>query len=108
MDFVCLLFAVFFAVFAMVFGLLKGKATILISGFNDLPKEDRDCYDKARLAKDIRNLMLALASITGVGAVLCHFVSQYFAAAAFVGVMILLFRNVHLDTDTAFGKYRLK
>lgn len=108
MDLVCLLLGAFFAVLAAVFGFLKGKSAVLISGFNDLSKEERGCYDTASLAKDVRNLMLILALDMGTGAVFCHYISQYFAAASFLILLILLFRNVHLDSDKAFGKYKIK
>jgi len=52
---VCLIFAVTFGIFAMIFAGLKEKGAILISGFNTLPKEEREKYDKIRLCKDIRN-----------------------------------------------------
>lgn len=108
MEYVCFIMAAFFAVLAAVFAFLKGRAAILISGFNDLTKEERKCYDTAKLAKDVRNFMLLLTLDMAIGAVLCHFVSQYFSAAAFLVFLILFFRNVHMDSDKAFGKYKIK
>lgn len=108
MEYVCFILAAFFAVLAAVFGFLKGKAAVLISGFNDFTQEERKYYDTARLAKDVRNLMLFLTLDMAIGAVLCHFASQYFSAAAFLVFLILLFRNAHLDSDKAFGKYKIK
>lgn len=40
-----------------------------------------------------------------IGAVLCYFISEYTAIAAFIVWIILFFRDVHFDTEKAFAKY---
>ena len=39
MTMVCVSGSILFLGFALLFGILKGKAAILISGFNTMPKE---------------------------------------------------------------------
>ena len=104
----CLLLAIIFGIFTFVFFLLKEKAAMLISGFNSLPKKERELYDLARLSKDQRNSMFIWTIIMSVGALLSFFISQYFAIIAFVVWLIVFFKDVHLDTDKAFEKYKLK
>ena len=42
----CMAVSAVFWVMAAVFAVLKGKAAILISGFNTMPKEQREQYDR--------------------------------------------------------------
>ncbi|MCI9269630.1 MAG: DUF3784 domain-containing protein [Dorea sp.] len=91
---------------ALLFTILKGKAAILISGFNTMPKEKRELYDKERMSKDQRNVFLLWALILGIGAVLSYFVSQYMAVGAFALFFIVFIKDIHLDEDKAFGKYK--
>lgn len=92
--------------FALIFTVLKGKAAILISGFNTLPKQERDLYDKKSMSRDQRNTFLIWYVILGIGAVLSYFVSKYMAIAAFAVWLLVFFKDVHLDEEKTFGKYR--
>lgn len=98
----CLLFLLF----ALIFTIFKEKSAILISGFNSMPKEKRELYDKEKLSKDQRNACFIWAAIQGIGAVLAYCVSQYMAIAAFVIWLIVFFKDVHLDEHKAFDKYK--
>ncbi len=101
--------SIFFLVCGLLFGILKGKAAILISGFNTMPKEQRDKYDRERMSRDQRNAFFLWAAILGVGSVLAYLFSmRYVAMIAVVIWLIVFFRDVHLDEEKAFGKYRLK
>lgn len=51
----CIAVSVIFWIMAAVFAVLKGKAAILISGFNTMPKEQREQYDRERMSRDMRN-----------------------------------------------------
>lgn len=94
---------------ALLFGLLKGKAAILIAGFNTMPKEQREQYDRERMSRDQRNAFLLWAVILGCGSVLSHLFSLRHAADIAVVIwLVVFFRDVHLDEEKAFGKYRLK
>ena len=98
----CLLFLLL----AFNFTVLKEKSVMLISGFNTLPKEKRELYDKEKLSKDYRNIVLIWAVIQGTGAILAYYISQYIAIVAFIIWFIVFFKDVHLDEEKAFGKYR--
>lgn len=94
---------------AILFGILKEKAAILISGFNTMPKEQREKYDKERMSWDQRNEFILWALILGSGSLLSVAVSSDKAAiAAGVIWLVVFFRGVHLDEEKAFGKYKIK
>ena len=93
----------------LLFALLKGKAAILISGFNTMPKEQRKQYDRERMSKDQRNAFILWAVILGSGSLLSELTSSENAAiAAGIIWLVLFFRDVHLDEEKAFGKYKIK
>lgn len=94
---------------ALLFAVLKGKAAILIAGFNTMPKEQRRQYDRERMSKDQRNAFILWAVILGSGSLLSVLTSSQNAAvlSGFIW-LIVFFRDVHLDEEKAFGKYRLK
>lgn len=98
----CLLFLLL----TLFFAIFKEKSVMLISGFNTMPKDKRELYDKEKLSRDHRNIFLIWAIIQGIGAVLAYYISQYIAIAAFIIWLILFFKNVHLDEEKAFGKYK--
>lgn len=99
---VCLLFLLF----ALIFTIFKEKSAMLISGFNTMPKEKRELYNKEKLCKDQRNTFLTWAVIHGIGAILAYSISQYIAIAAFIIWLIVFFKDVHLDENKAFDKYK--
>ena len=55
----------------------------------------------------MRNSLLLWGVILIVGGTLSYFVSFNFAILAFVIWAVLFFRDVKLDADKAFDKYRL-
>ena len=93
----CLLFLFL----ALLFTILKGRAAILISGFNTIPK-----YHLDRMSRDQRNAFLFWSGIMGIGAILSYFISQYMGVIAFIVWLIMFFKDVHLDEEKAFGKYK--
>ena len=106
---ICGVGSMIFLGMAILFTLLKGKAAILISGFNTMPKEQRERYDRERMSRDQRNAFFLWAAILGAGSVLAHLFSMRYAAMIAVVIwLIVFFRDVHLDEEKAFGKYRLK
>lgn len=102
----CLLMAGIFLILAMIFALLKEKGAMLISGFNTLPKAQRETYDQLRLSQDTRNTLLLWTGIFVVGGVCAHFLSQYAAIITFILWFILFFRDFHFDARKAFEKYK--
>ena len=98
----CLLFLLL----TLIFTMFKEKSVMLISGFNTMPKEKRELYDTEKLRKDSRNIFLIWAVIQGIGAILAYYISQYVAIIAFIIWLIVFFKDVHLDEEKAFGKYK--
>ena len=98
----CLLFLLL----TLIFTIFKEKSVMLISGFNTMPKEKRELYDKEKLSKDHRSIFLIWAVIQGIGAILAHYISQYIAVIAFIVWLIVFFKDAHLDKEKAFGKYK--
>ena len=45
-----------FLLLTLIFTIFKEKSVMLISGFNTMPKEKRELYDKEKLSKDYRNI----------------------------------------------------
>ena len=106
---ICVVMSIVFLGLALLFGILKGKAAILIAGFNTMPKEQRQQYDRERMSRDQRNIFILWAMILGAGGVLsCLFSWKYGADIALLIWLAVFFREVHLDEEKAFGKYRLK
>lgn len=103
----CIILAALFAIIGVLFLLLGEKGASLVSGFNTMPPEKRAQYDKKRLSRDSRNSFFLWAVILLAGALLSLFLSPYFAIPAFIVWLVFFFREVHLDEDKAFEKYRL-
>lgn len=104
----CALVMVVCLVAGILFALLKGKAAILISGFNSLPERERTRYDQEAMARDMRNACFTWALTMAVGCALSHFLSPYAAIAAFAVWLALLFKDVRSDALKAFEKYRMR
>lgn len=104
---VCLIFAAIFGVIALVFFILKDRASVLISGYNTLSKEERQKYDREKMCKDMRNSLLIWTAIFLIGALVAYFVWKYFALVSFAVWLILFFKDVHFDYEKAFKKYRI-
>lgn len=51
----CIVLFFGFAVIGLMFGLFKEKSAKFVSGFHSLPKKEQDLYDKAYIARDMRN-----------------------------------------------------
>lgn len=104
----CLSMGIIFLFMGLLFLLLKEKAAMLISGFNTLPKETRKDYDQKKISKDQRNTFFLWAFVMAAGCIASYYISTYAAVPTFIIWLILFFKEVHLDTEKAFGKYKLK
>lgn len=69
--------------------------------------KEQEKYDKAWIARDMRNSLFVWAAVMLAGAAGSRFISGYFAVAAYVVWSVLFFREVHLDARKAFEKYLL-
>lgn len=101
----CIVLVPCFWIISFIFGIYKEKAAKLISGFNMLPEREQEQYDKARMAKDVRDQSFLWGAIMAAGA-LCSFIWSYAAVPAYCIWLILFFQEVHLDARKAFEKYR--
>ena len=80
--FACGMLSFIFILLAIIFAILKSKASVLINAF------------------------LIWAAILGIGALFSYLISQYSAIAAIIIWLIIFFKDVHLDDEKAFGKYK--
>ncbi|MCY6959073.1 DUF3784 domain-containing protein [Clostridium brassicae] len=103
---ICLILAVFFGIISIVFALLKEKGTILISGFNTISKKEREKYDKKKMSIDMRNSLLLWSIILFLGTILGHFASKYCAIIAIIIWLSIFLKDVHIDSEKPFDKYR--
>lgn len=97
-----------FGILGLLFGIFKEKSVKFISGFNDLPKSEQAQYDRAHMAKDMRNSLFLYMFIMIIGTLMSYFVTPYAAIAAYVIWLILFFKDVHLDARKAFRKYLIQ
>jgi len=102
--FACGMLSFIFILLAIIFAILKSKASVLISGSKS--KEERSLYDEEKMCRDQRNAFLIWAAILGIGALFSYLISQYSAIAAIIIWLIIFFKDVHLDDEKAFGKYK--
>lgn len=103
---ICLTLAAIFSILAAVFALLKEKGALLISGFNTLSKEEREKYDKKKISVDMRNSLFIWAIILFLGAILSYYISKYCAIIAIIIWIVIFFKDVHIDSEKAFRKYK--
>lgn len=106
--YMCIVLVPCFVVLSLVFGMLKEKSARLVSGFNTLPRHEQEKYDKKRMAKDCRNQFALWSVIMLAGAVGSWFLSGLFAAGAYIIWLVLFFKEVHLDAEKAFAKYKIR
>ena len=103
----CMIMAVFFFLMALLFALGKERAANWLSGFHCLPEEERAGYDRKRMAADTGKDFLRWGFLMLAGALVSLRISGYGAAAAWGTWLILFLKDVHLDAEKAFEKYRL-
>ena len=105
---ICGILAVPFALIGVLFAIFNENAAKFVSGFNSLSEEEQALYDKAAIARDMRNNCFVWAAIMLVGALLSYFGVWYMAIPAFIIWGFMFFKDVSLDTHKAFEKYLIK
>ena len=103
---ICLILAVSLCILSSIFALLKEKSTILISGFNSMSKDEREKYDKKKMSIDMRNSLFIWAIILFLGAISSYYISKYCAIISIIIWLIIFFKDVHMDSEKAFSKYK--
>ena len=104
----CMIMVPFFAIMAFIFFIGKEKTTILLAGFNALPKKEQALYDRARMANDTAKDFAVWTLVMLVGALVSLWISPYAAVVAYMVWFVLLFKDMHIDARKAFQKYLLK
>lgn len=104
---VCLILGVFTLFVALFFLIGKGKSARFISGFSAMSQEEQAKYDKEKMSRDMYILFLQLTLIAVCGGI-CSIWEQKTVILFGVLWLIRFFREVHLDNEKAFGKYRKK
>ena len=102
---ICVVLLVPFIVFGILFATLREKAAVIVSGFNTIPKEERNRYDRAEIARDMRNQCFIWSAVMFAGAMLSFFISPYCSIPALIIWLVLFLRQVKFDTHKAFDKY---
>ncbi len=102
----CALLIPIFLVIGIVFALLKGKAAMLVSGFNTLTERERAQYDTDAMSRDMRNDCFFWTLIMLAGCLLSSAFTPVMAVVAYVIWLALLLKDVRLDPSKAFEKYR--
>ena len=97
-----------FGVFAVIFAVKKEKACKLVGGFNFFTEAQQARYDKAAIAKDYQRLMTWWTAGAFLFAVLCLWLHWWAFGAAFILFLFSVGREMHIDAEKAFEKYRIK
>ena len=63
---------------ALLFFILKEKGAILVSGFDSIPENQKDKYDKKKISLDMRNTLLLWGIILLLGTILSQSIHEYF------------------------------
>ena len=99
---------VVFLAFAVVFAVRKEKACSLIGGFNFFTEAQQARYDKAAIARDHQRLFTWWTAGAFLFAVLCLWLDWWAMGAALILFMISIGKEMHIDAEKAFEKYKLK
>lgn len=97
-----------FLVFAIVFVVRKEKACSLIGGFNFFTEEQQARYDKAAIAKDYQRLFTRWTVGAFLFALLCPWFAWWAMGAALALFLFSLGKEMHIDAEKAFEKYKIK
>ena len=99
---------VMFFVFGLIFAIMKEKGAILIAGYNNKSKEERKKFNEKQMTKDMRNHFFRYSFIFLIGTVATYIWGKIWFWISFIIWLIYFFKNVHLNVEKAFGKYRKK
>lgn len=101
----CMALGVFTFLLALFFFIGKGKSARFISGFSTMSQEERAKYDQEKMSKDMALFFLQLTLIAVCGGI-CSLWEQKVVILFGILWLFRFFREVHLDQEKAFGKYR--
>ena len=104
----CIAFVILFTFILSIFYILGEKSTTLISGFNLKSKDEREKYDVEKMIKDYKKAIFIWIFVLLIGSIASYYISQYCSIITFIIWVIIFFKDVHLDEEKAFGKYKIK
>lgn len=105
---ICIILVPGFLIFGILFAVFKEKSVKFVAGFNFFSEEEQKKYDKAYIARDLRNSFFIWSAVMLAGAILSLLITPYSAIAAYIIWGVLFFRDLHIDLHKAFEKYLLK
>ncbi len=97
-----------FLVFAVIFAVKKEKAYKLIGGFNFFTEAQQSRYDKAAIARDYQRLFTWWTAGAFLFALLCLWLAWWAMGTAFALFLFSLGKEMHIDAEKAFEKYKIK
>ncbi len=95
-----------FFIMGLVFAIMKEKACVLISGYNFKSRGEREKYNERRMSTDMRNFLFICSGIFLAGTIATFMLGPICLGLSFVVWLIYFLRDVHIDDEKAFGKYR--
>lgn len=101
----CGLLGIVFLLTGVLFAALKEKGAMLVSGFNTLPRAERQRYDRAAISRDMAKRCFLWAGILFAGALLSRLITPYMAIPALAVWLFLFFKDVRTDAKKAFARY---
>lgn len=104
---VSIIMMILFASLTLIFLIFKGKATVLISGFNHFSKEQRKTYDTHKLALDMAKIMGLLSFIFLVTTFFVQYLTSWFFLIAIFITLIVLFKMISFFYKDNYQKYKL-
>lgn len=103
---ICLALCICFLLLSLVFGILKGKSTVLISGFNSFSKEEKAKYNEDKLSMDMRNSFFLWSIILFIGAIASVYINKFCGIVAIVIWVIIFLKDFYMDAKKGFEKYK--
>ena len=101
----CGFLSLWFIVFGLVFAIFKEKAILFIAGFNSLPAKKRQLYDQKAIVDDMKKQCYRYALVLLIGTIASYF-NVYLAIPTMIVFFIMFFKDVHLNANQAFEKYK--
>ena len=85
--------------------LLTGRGSVLIAGYNTLPKDEKAKYDKSALSKFMGKILLPLAILTAlVGIDYLRDLSCFWIVWGIIFVGLLAFAVIYIHISNRFKK----
>lgn len=96
---------VFLIIFLLVLLILREKAVMFIRTFSELPKNQRDKYNKVEIINDFKRNIIYSIIFLAISSLVSYFISSKVGIALFVIWIIVYFIN-NINFNRNFNKYR--